>query len=411
MLYRSATSPLPVYVYASVVLNELIYGSIDDQSPAVLATFNGTQGMIVDVTMNKEERGNLDPYLIILDPKGREIARSDDIDKNNHDSAVRGLTLPANGDYVLVATRYAQDFGETYGDFGLVVRDSAPGTEPSGIFSEATGYNSIVNGNLDDNTPERIYTFRAAAGDVITLQMTKTSGDLDPNLTLTSNLGTPLVSNDDNLLLGTLDAAVQGYIIPRSGYYSVIAGRYSGSSNSGSYRLKIARDSENAPGLDAILDPVNSLTVTDEGKQFTGFTVGDQLDENNREHTLQALLTFRLPPNDDGLPLQSAILTLEPCQESGGGFAALGAMTIYQDSYGKLSAARNLTHPLPGARILSTQTTCAALDVTALVLDAYNNAAPDVQLRLMLRNHTDNGSQDQVQITPRLQVTFGSEGD
>ena len=407
VLFGGSTSLVPTYIYAAVVLNEMLYGTIDDQHAAGLFIFDGTAGMVIDISMEKQERGDLDPFLLVLDPKGREIARNDDIDEEHHDSAIRGLTLPADGTYFLVATRFAQDFGETSGDFGLVVRESAPGTAPTGSFSQATGYDALVTGALDNDTPEQVYTFRATAGDVVTIQMTKSSGDLDTNLTLTNNLGSPLVSNDDNLLTGSLDSAIQGYVIPRSGYYTLLAGRYSGSDNSGSYRLKIALDSRSGVGIDAILDPVNSTTVTDEGAKFTGYTIGDQLDENGQERTLQVLLTFRLPPNEELRSVHDAVLELLPCLEEGGGFETLGVMTIYQDNYGKISQARNLTHPLPGARILGTQDSCDPVDLTELVDAAYQNAEPNIQLRLILRSHSDNGQEDYVQITPGLHVEFG----
>jgi hypothetical protein len=67
-----------------------------------------------------------------------------------------------------------------------------------------------------------------------------------------------------------------------------------------------------------------------------------------------------------------------------------------------------LTHPQPGARVLSSQSTCDPIDLTSLVQDAYNNGTEDIQLRLIFRNHTNNGVEDEVLVTPNLRLMFES---
>jgi hypothetical protein len=101
--------------------------------------------------------------------------------------------------------------------------------------------------------------------------------------------------------------------------------------------------------------------------------------------------------------VDSAIFSLEPCYEQGGGFDVLGDIAIYEDNF---TEARNLTRPLPGARILSTQHSCTALDMTDLISDLYQRGDSVVQLRLILRNHQNNGSVDEVRLTPRLLINF-----
>ncbi|MEP7292587.1 MAG: hypothetical protein ABI835_12450 [Chloroflexota bacterium] len=403
VIYRSSTWQEPVEINTAVTLDTPISGTIDDPHPAVLYSFAGTAGMTIDVSMT-EQTGNLDAFLLILDPKGREIVRNDDEIVGNGNSAVRGVILPEAGTYVIVATRYGQQFGTSSGDFTLTLTNASG--ERVGSFSRQTGYDSLISDTLDDDNPEQVYTFRATAGDVISIQMTTTSGDLDPNITLTNNLGTPLTYNDDNLLMGTLDSAMQNFIIPRSGYYAIIARRYSDNASSGDYRLKLALDGQNATSIYAVLNPVNSASVSEEGTLFTNFNIGDEIDdETGQEHTYQVLLTFHLPPNDDQA-VDEAMLGIAPCFERGGGFDELGTLTIYQDNYGSINRTRNITRPLPGARILDTQDGCDSLDLTDLVQEAYDNGDPDVQIRLIFRDHTNNGETDSVLISPSLLITF-----
>ena len=405
VLYRNSTALEPSILTGSVTLDTPISNSIDDAHPAVLFTYAGTAGSMIDISMTKQS-GDLDAYLLVLDPKGREMARDDEFSTNNHDAGIRALPLPETGTYVIVATRYGQEFGESAGDFDLAVSATPNGETAVGTFSQATGYNSLLSGSLDSSTSEQVYTFRAVARDVVTIQMTKTSGNLDPNLVLTNNLGTTIVANDDNLLTGTLDAAIQSYIIPRNGYYAIIAGHFTGEDNSGGYRLKLARDSQNATGIDATVNTINSSTINDAGKLYTNYSIGDEIDDNNEEHTFQTLLTFRLPPIGAQQNVQSAIFQMQPCYQRGGGFASLGTMTIYQDNYGKIDQSNDRTHPLPGARVLSNQSSCEPLDLTSMVQEAYANGTSDIQLRLIFRNHADNGVEDEVLITPNLRITF-----
>lgn len=404
-LYTVSTALEPAYIYAQVGIGDDITGTIDNQQPTVLYRFDGTAGTQIDITMDAIS-GNLDPFLIVLDPKGGELVRNDDVDDGNGNAAIRGLTLPESGAYVIVVTRYQQMFGESAGDYRLMVA-AADATAPiTGTYAQVTAYESLLSGALEPGDGDRLYTFRAAAGDVVSILMTRASGDLDPRLTLTDNLGNPLVSNDDNLLTGTRDAAIQGYILRRSGYYTIIAGRYDGDENAGDYRLKLTRDSQGAAGVFAPLDPVNSRTINDLGSLFVNFSAGDIIGADNQERNLQSLITFRLPPIANRT-VESATFRLQPCYEHGGGFSGLGSLTIYGERYGRLSQARNIARPAPGARVLSVQDTCAALDLTDLVSQAYASGMNNIQLRAIFRDRTDNGVEDEVLFTPRLLITYG----
>lgn len=403
--YNNATWIEPVQIIGTITLDTPAFGTIDDAHPVLLYNFAGTAGDFIDIEM-KAQDSELDTFLLILDPKGREIARNDDMGDQAGDSAIRGVRLPESGTYVIVATRYGQEFGGTSGDFQLLVTTGSG--EQFGTFSRNIGYDGLFENTLDTDSDAHIYTFRATAGDVITIHLTNLSGSLDPNVTLTDNLGTTIAYNDDNLLSGTLDSSIQGYIIPRSGYYSIIVDQYRGADESGQYRLKLALDSQNAISRFAVLNTQNSLTVGEEDDTyFFTYIVGDWFNTANVERGLQVLLTFHLPPANER-PVEEAVFTLAPCREYGGGFSALGALTIYSENYGRLANMRNLQRPLPGARILSTQSTCAPLNLTDLVQAAYDSGQEDVQFRIMVRDLTDNGVADQVQFVPNLLVTFGS---
>ena len=403
VVYTNATWIEPVEIAGTITLETPVVATLDNQNPVALYNFDGTAGAVIDIEMSAQD-DDLDTYLQILDPKGREIARNDDISSESGDSAIRGVILPESGTYVIVATRFGQEFGGSFGDFELVVSEGSG--ERFGTFSRNIGYDALIQDTMDADTDEHLYTFRATAGDVITIQLTNLTGNLDPNVTLTDNLGTTLAYSDDNLLTGTLDSAIQGYIIPRSGFYSIVADHYRAEGESGEYRLKLALDAQNAISRFAVIDTFNSVTVGEENDPYyTTYIVGDWFNDADEERSLQVLLTFHLPPAGER-SVEEAIFTLAPCIEYGGGFEALGALTIYSENYGDLVDMRNVQRPQPGASVLSTQSTCAPLNLTELVQDAYASSQEDVQFRIMVRDLTDNGEVDQVQFAPSLLITF-----
>ncbi|MBI1256776.1 MAG: hypothetical protein GC204_04850 [Chloroflexi bacterium] len=159
VFYRNSTALDPVVLTGSLKLDDTISNTIDNQHPAVLYTFDGTAGMNIDVKMSKQS-GDLDAFLLVLDPKGREMARNDDLSTDNHDAGIHDLPLPENGTYVIVATRYGEQFGESTGDFDLSIRATEAGEIAVGLFSQPTGYNSLITGTLDTNNSEFIYTFK-----------------------------------------------------------------------------------------------------------------------------------------------------------------------------------------------------------------------------------------------------------
>jgi hypothetical protein len=407
--FTSATSFAERNVEAPLTFQSATFGTIDDAHPAILYPFSGTAGMVVSITMQSDDE--LDPYLIILDAKGRELARNDDESTESYNAAVRRLTLPETGDYFIVATRYDQQYGSTFGNFELTVSESAPDEESIGLFSQLIAYDGGATGTISDATPQQIYTFRGSAGDVISLQMSAASGNLDPRVILTDNLGNWLVNNDDDLQINSIDSQIQGYVLPFDGFYSVIATRYQTSedrASAGDYRLKLTLDqpadrSVISP-IYAPMDPANSRTLRIDGQFYSNFSIGDNLDENNRELRLQALLTFWLPPLGNGLDLDRALLELTPCRETGDGFTALGAFTLYADNYGRLGDGRNISRPFPGARVVTEQATCDPIDVSEVVEEAYESGRQVLQFRLTFRDTSSNGEGDEVLITPRLRI-------
>jgi hypothetical protein len=116
-----------------------------------------------------------------------------------------------------------------------------------------------VTGSLDNSVFRQIYTFSAQANDIISIVMSRASGDLDPYVLLTDGQGAILAVSDDH---GSgVDAQITSYQVSADGQYFAIATRFGqelGSTN-GDYTL--------------VLDRANTAS----GTQTTSVNYGDTI--------------------------------------------------------------------------------------------------------------------------------------
>lgn len=409
--FDASTSFQSASIVANLALNAPIIAALDDETPTLLFTFNGTLNDVISIRMAAVESSTLEPYLILLDAKGRELARQDvSFQENFNIGEINGMRLPETGQYVIVATRIGQFFGRTQGGFELVIRQSAPSEAPSGLFSRPLNYDALQSGTITEQIGVETYTFRGDAGDVISIQMSAMSGNLDTRLLLSDNLGSILDNNDDDLAANSFDSFIARYTLPRSGYYTILAARYQAADaepTMGDYRIKLTLDEPNVPGRIApiygVLSIPDSTTLLDDGRFFVNYSAGDVIVDGS-ELSLQTLLTFHTPDLGEDRRLRRAILQIAPCSEFNDGFSSLGALSIYQDNYGDLIAGRIYTRLFPGARLLTSQTNCDAVDVTDVVRAAYESGTQLAQFRLLFRNSSADGVGDEVRFTPRLLI-------
>lgn len=78
-------------------------------------TFSGVYSAAVNITMVKRS-GKLDPYLELIDPNGRTVARDDD-SYGDYNSYISNYVLPSAGTYTIVA----RDYGSGTGTFELAL--------------------------------------------------------------------------------------------------------------------------------------------------------------------------------------------------------------------------------------------------------------------------------------------------
>jgi hypothetical protein len=124
-------------------------------------------------------------------------------------------------------------------------------------------YGDTVSGQIDEATPCQLYWFQGSAGDPVTIDLTRTSGDLDGNLTLYQRDGNnlsadPVASNDDRPG-GGLDPLINA-TLPATDWYTVAACRLQAERmrvTTGTYTLTLT-----GPQTTAAATPTPSLSLS-----------------------------------------------------------------------------------------------------------------------------------------------------
>lgn len=404
------TVPTPTTAQ-TLTLGVAITDSIDRGEFSEVYTIQGNTGDVITVTMKQLEE-SLDPLLIILDPQGREIARNDDATPETRDASVANLELSASGIYTVIATRYLQQFGDGTGSFNLGVAPGIRSGPVTGTFAQAIGYGSLQRSAIDETNYEQLYTFEASAGDIISISMSSTSGDLDTALILTNSLGREIFRNDDNLLDedNTRDSLIDQIPLPESGFYTITATRYNrlSGNTSGNYELVLILDQSGTPGTNfpllAILNPRDSSTVRADEQLYVDFSAGDMLSDSNQDLKIQSLVTFELPTYEG--TFERATLSFGECLEVGEGFAGLGSLDVYQDRYGTIDSSTDI-QPSATSQLLISLQACTPVDVTEVVAQALANGLTNVQFRLSFADIVLNQQRDSVIFTDlRLELNY-----
>ena len=196
--------------------------------------FAGRAGDLVTITLEQLD-GQLDPYLELLDPEGN-VEASDDDGGGNSNSLIQDHRLLRSGKYTAVARAY-QD--RSAGFFRLSLRRLGPGgvviippKPPPPSCGGTLAYDRQAAGIINSGALTCTYAFSGRQGDLVTLRMDKTSGNLDPVIELLapSNSRQAVVSNDD--AYGN-NSIIWRYRLTEGGQYQIRAHSYRNTSTGG----------------------------------------------------------------------------------------------------------------------------------------------------------------------------------
>ncbi|MGB1289166.1 MAG: pre-peptidase C-terminal domain-containing protein, partial [Aggregatilineales bacterium] len=221
-------------------------GEITADQPEFRFQFEAAAGDMLGVQMQNTS-GDLDPLVLLLNAQGDTlILNDDDPQGTGRDSYIREYMIPADGTYIIVASRFQRDLGTTAGSFVLrLIRDSETTADatPSPADLTLLEYGTTLTGQLGDETPELFYAFEGQAGDSVNIQLNATSGDLDPYLLLTNEDFEVLFENDDDPRAAGRDAFLREIILPADGIYFIGATRFQGElgTTAGDFELILER--------------------------------------------------------------------------------------------------------------------------------------------------------------------------
>lgn len=283
-----------VYLMGALELAAPVQNSIDANSYAHIYTVDLEAGTNLLIAMFADS-STLDAYLMFGTQAGDVLAEDDDsgvqVDGGRTDALIQ-LTVPETGTYLIVATRAGLDVGQSSGAYLLVAgvpeepeqpepvnNDMPPGVE----FGGSLTVGSTANGAITPTSFVHLYEVQGSAGEMITVTMTGTSGDLDAYLGLIDPNDEVIAEDDDSA--GGLNAQIS-IRLPESGSYLIVATRngLDEGSTTGNYTLELTSGPppapENVSGLGGFGGlPGRSFQSADTTVYLRGFGATDNPDK------------------------------------------------------------------------------------------------------------------------------------
>src|SRR5437763_1913282 len=166
----------------TIDFGQSVTGKISNDAFRVVYSFQARKGDIIDASLTATDSG-LDPVLLLADAEGNVLVSNDE-DANSPgtlDAAIYDLRIKQTGNYLLVATRFGREAGDSKGGYSLSLDRLPP--ESLGVVPEKAillDYGNSARGSIDANSVMRFYLIEAQKGDVLTINAEGTRGNLDP---------------------------------------------------------------------------------------------------------------------------------------------------------------------------------------------------------------------------------------
>jgi len=261
---RAELAPVDGEAARPIMPGETVTGTISDEVFQQVYRFVGHAGDVVTIALQAESE-DLDTYAVLMAADGTRIAENDDIDPGIITDSSITATLPADGDYLIVATRFLEAEGFATGTFSLqlsltpaqVAPDASGGTDTGAPSARQGGgtvrYGETVRGVLEDTQFEQRWTFEGQRGEVIRVVMAaveEVPGGLDGYLILEGPDGSVLHEVDD--ANDSVMPAIDAYELPANGRYTLVATRFGFANgfSEGEYTLTLEQVGA-LPALDA----------------------------------------------------------------------------------------------------------------------------------------------------------------
>jgi hypothetical protein len=187
----------------------------------------------------KRTGGTLFPEIEVLDANGASLNKGY-ADDSGGQAALEKVKLPSDGQYTIVVTRASRFNGATTGTYQLDVTLVGAG-EDNPILAAAPGtvtYDSELTGTINALWYQD-WTLTTESADLITISVTRTSGDLIPQITVLGGSGQDVTRTNAS---PTGDSAtIRRYQLRTAGTFTIRVWRTQGKNGltSGDYNLKV----------------------------------------------------------------------------------------------------------------------------------------------------------------------------
>ncbi len=216
-------------------------GSFQTLQFAEVYTFPASAGAVIDFSVTTDD--NSATTVILTDDRLQPIASTDS-------GTLLGTAVPETGNYLIfiVPARgpaiptdvgFILAFNATGNEFAVEVPEATSEAEstaeaieevsseptPTQLPIELLTYGDTVTGTIDTELNERRYVFTGNEGDIVRIQMSSTTGDLDPLLELLNEEEIILEANDDIVQGVNRNSQIQT-TLPEDGQYIIRATHY-----------------------------------------------------------------------------------------------------------------------------------------------------------------------------------------
>jgi hypothetical protein len=225
-----------------IFMNQTITAELTDEQYQRYYQFTAERDQIISITMNRASSpGQLDTYLILANAGFQPLVENDD-SGGGMNSRITQFRIPADGQYNIIATRFERETGTTFGEFTLTLEDN--GFAFAGIAEDIPRllYGTTLQDTITNEDTESLYVFWGNAGDIVTINMDRTSGDLDAVLELLDENQVRMLRDDAG---AEQSASIERYTLTYMGVHFIRATRYDGTGRSatttGNFNLSLAR--------------------------------------------------------------------------------------------------------------------------------------------------------------------------
>ena len=299
---RANIRPVDVATAQPIVYGQQVAGGITDDAWQHNYSFEGKANEKITITMTSTEQ-DFDSYVVLLDADGNRLAENDNgpVPPN----AYLEYTLPADGTYIVVATRFLEEEGFSAGGFTLTVSQGDTATDPTDNTNTLTP-NIPSSGRLSRDRTQDVYTLTATEGQVITFTLTHDQPAADDYLNFQVRIGaTERVVPFTETVDGALTVEVT---MPQTETYSVYVSRPM-RSRSGpiTYTLTVETDApvEDASATDDT-PPAEDTTETDDSSDTTANADNPPTDDPQQDGDT-AILTYGDTVSDSLTPTIDSI--------------------------------------------------------------------------------------------------------